>query len=273
MIPYHLTRNPFPEAEWTPEMKPLVVLDGAAHSINELDTRITGDVAYVVGVNQHSFEHVLELVSARTIHFYEMRVADIGSLAGHPEIMELAIHWNTKMEDLTPIKSLPDLTHLVLEHTPGIHDLSALSECKNLEVLEYSGGMWSKNKAKSLEPLAQLSSLKKLRLLNLAVEHGGLKPIAALTHLEDLEVSNQFPAEEYAYLSVHLTDTACAHFAPYIKLEHPIGGKDAMVVGSRKPFLNLEEDADKLTRYEEKFERLRQTYSANKRSGGGAGQT
>ena len=139
------------------------------------------------------------LVLSRVMHFYEMRVVDISALNNNSKLEELAIHWNSKLEDISPLASILKFKGLVLEDTPKIYDLSPLEKCVNLEILEYSGGMWKKNKANSLEYISHLSKLKYLRLLNLSVDSNGLKPLANLMGLEELELSNQLPTDEYAY--------------------------------------------------------------------------
>ena len=114
---------------------------------------------------------------------------------------------------ITLIAKIKCLKGLVLEDTPKISDLSPLSQCIKLESFEFSGGMWKSNKTESLEPISGLPKLSSLRLLNLSVS-SGLKSLASLTSLRELELSNQFPTEEYAYLSVKLDGVHCEYFAP-----------------------------------------------------------
>ncbi len=169
-----------------------------------------------------SFEKALSLVSARVMHFYEMRVADISSLEKNNKLRELAIHWNSRLEDISPIAHIKELKGLVLEDTPKVHDLTPFSRCVTLESLEFSGGMWKKNKASSLETFSRLPALKSVRLLNLAIGSNGLKPLANLSSLAELELSNQFPTEDYAYLAVKLDGVKCEYFSPYVELPNPI---------------------------------------------------
>ncbi len=263
MIPEYLTTNPFPDSKWSSDMRPVVVLDGTAHVLNNIDEPVSADIAYFVGVNQKSFEKAMALINAKVMHFYDMRVSDLTSLHKNIALCELAIHWNSKLEDISPIAKIKGLKSLVLEDTLKVSDLSPLSECIELESFEYSGGMWKKNKTESLEPISKLPKLQSLRLLNLAVT-GGLKPLASLSSLRELELSNQFPTEEYAYLSVMLDCVRCDYFVPYIELPNPIEEKDVMVIGKRKPFLNKQTDAMKLAKYVEQFDGFKRKYAANK---------
>ena len=266
MIPKYLTSNPFPESQWSPNLRPVAVLDGVPFSINSLSEPVSADISYFVGVNQKTFEKVIGLVSSRVMHFYEMRVADISSISQNTKLQELAVHWNSKLEDISPLADVHNLKSLVLEDTPKIYDLSPLEKCLGLECLEYSGGMWKKNNANSLEYISHLPKLKHLRLLNLGVDSHGLKPLANLSVLEELELSNQFPTEDYAYLSVHLKSTECEYFFPYVEMSGDIDGKDVMVIGSRKPFLNKVNDSKKLEKYVKQFDELKAKFTANKAS-------
>lgn len=55
--------------------------------------------------------------------------------------------------------------------------------------------------------------------------------------------------------------TKCDYFHPYVNLgDHPIDGKDIMVIGKRKPFLNSTKDIEKLQRYEKQFKVFQKKY-------------
>ncbi len=139
--------------------------------------------------------------------------------------------------------------------------MSALNLCSKLECLEFSGGIWSKNKVKTLEPISHLPLLNSLKLLNLSIVTNGLKPLVYLPAIKDLECSNQFSTEDFAYLSVKLPHTKCNYFSPYVEISKPVGEKNVMVTGKRKPFLNKSRDSKKLESYVKQFEALRNKYS------------
>ncbi|MES9719726.1 leucine-rich repeat domain-containing protein, partial [Bacillus altitudinis] len=111
-----------------------------------------------------------------------------------------------------------------------------------------------------LQPLRYLKNLKYLCLSNIKVKDESLEPISALEGLKELDISNQFPTEEYARLSVTLPNTKCDRFAPYIFLSSPIVDKDVMVIGKRKPKLNSKVDGKKLQKYEEQFKAYQEKY-------------
>ncbi len=68
--------------------------------------------------------------------------------------------------------------------------------------------------------------MKRWTLTNINVDDQSLEPLSQLHVLETLEISNQFPLEEYAKLSVELSQTECKMFSPYIKLNSSIREND-----------------------------------------------
>ncbi len=251
----------FQEADWAPADRPVLIADGRVLRINELSAPVCARVACVVGVNQPSFANLCRLLRAETLHFHDMRVADIRPLTAIRGLKQLAIRWNNRLADLSPLAQLRQLQVLLLEDTPKVFDLGPISRCSALSALECSGGLWRKNSVASLEPLAELPLLEHLVLTNLKIQAGGLRPLAGCKRLRRLQLSNQFPTEEYAFLSVALPAVACCLFAPYVQLHQPIDGKDIMVVGSRKPFLSSRQDAARLEKYAKAFAALRDHFT------------
>lgn len=138
--------------------------------------------------------------------------------------------------------------------------ISLLAKRPCLEWLHLSGGIWNSLNLNTLQPLRYLNNLKHLGLFNIKVKDESLEPLSDLKGLKELEISNQFPTEEYARLSVALPNTKCDSFEPFIFLSSPIEDKDVMVVGKRKPFLNSKADQKKLQKYEEQFKSYQSKY-------------
>ncbi len=253
-LPSYLCPNPFPDVKWTGEQKPVAIVDGKLFELGSTSDLLTGDVAYVVGLNQKSYIKNVSRFHVRALHFYELRAADLEGLSSD-HIKELAIHWNTKLVDLDAISELENLEYLVLVDIPKIASLASISRLKSLRGVEFSGGIWSKNCADSLEALSELPELEYLKLTNLKVKSGGLRPIAKCLQLRELELSNQFLTEDYAYLTARLPHVKCSMFKPHTDASS-VGEGTVMITGKGKPFLSREKDADKIKQYEEKFARL-----------------
>jgi hypothetical protein len=247
----------FMNATWS-EDRPVLVADGRTHRIRELDAIVEADRAYVVGLAQRDVGRLSKSLRVRAAMFYDMRVADLSFLSAIGDLKMLAIEWNTKVSSLSPLADLVGLERLSLSDTPKATDLSPIARLDRLRALDFSGGIWTKNTAETLDPIGRLTALEELRLTNIRVLKGGLRPLASCRGLLRLDLSNQFDTADYARLSVALPATASDHFAPFIPLGQTVGGKDVMVVGSRKPFLDSTRDAARLKRYVDDFRRFQE---------------
>jgi hypothetical protein len=252
----------FRGVEWGEADRPVLIADGRVLHVRDLDAVVRADAAYVVGLKQGDFDHLTRYLRADVLRFYDMQVPDLSSITRIGQLTTLMIEWNTKATSLEAVGNLSDLEVLSIINTPKMQDLGPIATLTRLHALEYSGGIWSKNVANSLESLGELPELEGLRLTNLRVLDGGLGPLARCRALRRLDVSNQFATADYAYLSVALAQTQCDMFAPYVLLDSPIGDKDVMVVGSGKPFLHSKKDADRLQRYVDEFRRQQERFAA-----------
>ena len=261
-----LTGKDWPDVEWDAADRPLVIADGAVHRVADLTATLEVSAAYVVGVNQRSFEHLSHHLKCIELSFYEMRVADVSGLERFGPLRHLSIRWNTKIETLSPLSRLDRLETLVLEDVPKVNDLTPLTALSRLRGLAYKGGMWNKNRAQTLAPLAELPQLAELHVLNVAVKDDGLRPLASCDALRRLVVSNQFDTKDYALLSVRLPKVECDMFAPFVPASLP-SGEDTMVVGRRKPFLRASEDAARLESYAAQWAALCAAFAAEETEG------
>jgi hypothetical protein len=251
--------NPWPETKWTASDKPVLLVDGELHRTKSLSHGVTGEAAYGVGLGDRDLATLASRVDVERLHLYELRGTDLAVLARLPRLRHLKVHWSTKLTDLSGVATLTRLETLAVVDTPKVNDLAPLAGLEELRALEYSGGSWNKQRAKSLEPIASLPRLEELVLTNLGVESGGLRPLAGCGALRALTLSNQFETDDYAYLSVALPDVECAAFHPWIRASLP-DGRDTMITGKRKPFLNSATDAARIAAYEETFRKLQRRF-------------
>jgi len=255
-IPDYLINNPFPNAGPFPPSRPVAIVDGRYVNDPEAPgSAISGDLAYVVGINARSGPQTLRNIRVNKLRLYEIRCEDLSDLGECSQLTELSLDWSTKVTDLSFIGRLEHLEILVINDFPNAHDLAPLSQCTSLRMLHFSGGMWNKNTASSLAPLADLPNLEFLALWNLKVSES-IRPLHKFKNLRYLEISSQFPTEDLAFLKAKMPNTECENFAPYVKMSTPIGDKDIMVIGSRKPLLNSKSDRIKIKKYEERFNKM-----------------
>ena len=253
--PFLLVKPPWGDFPLEADKDCIVIVDNKQIRIKELKQRLSGEVAYVMGANQKSLNHLCEFLDVKQIDFYQLQAADLSPICQVSRLKHLAIRCNTKVEAIAALSNLA-LSSLILEDTPRLADLEPLGEFKSLSHLTYSGGQGRGNVALTLEPLARIQGLKELVLTNLRIRSGGLEPLASCRDLKQLVISNQFSTEEFALLSVCLPSVECRMFQAWVPRLHQADGEDVMVVGSKKPFLMSSKDSKRIASYEKAFSDL-----------------
>ncbi len=181
-------------------------------------------------------------------------------LAPHGRLAALELSRNTRLADLSALSGFPALRLLSIVSCPKVRDLAPVGELANLEILDLGGGMWNTFRVATLAPVARLEKLRFVALKAIRVEDESLAPLAGRGRLERLELSNQFPTEEFARLSVALPRAACTLFAPYTEVFTGRKAHTVRVTGKRKPILALPDDQAKLDRYVARFRALQDRF-------------
>lgn len=235
-------------------------IHGNAQSLERLSSLKNLKSLSVYTLNQQQFETICRHANPEKIKLYELRANNLAPLTLLTDIKEIELDWNTKATTLWDLSGNPALHKLSINDFSKLSDISYLQNARNITELSLTGGIWNKLKLHSLSPLKSLDSLNKLTLANLSLEQGGLEPITHLHNLKELTVSNQFPTEEYARLSVALPNTKCQYFAPYVTVKGIYSDKDIMPVGKGKPWLNSTKDKAKLEKLTANFAALQARY-------------
>ena len=216
-----------------------------------------GRLVHVYAANDKTFGPICDAIRPEKLMLGELRAEDLTPLRGLAELNELHLNWAPKVLDLAPLTALEGLRLLTIRDCTKLRDLEPLGTLTQLRELEICGSFAVDMKVESLVPLGRLDRLERLIMTCLKVaDPEGLRPLAGCTGLSYLHVPYNFPVEHYPYLMAHLPETDCAAFAPYVKVLSPYKGKDIMVVGKRRPFLNSTKDAARIRKYVEAFEAL-----------------
>jgi Leucine-rich repeat (LRR) protein len=241
----------------------VLFINGKTKNIQRLKSFTKLQKLWVYNTNQEQFNTIMTLVNPKMLQMVQMRVEDLTLLGSLSNIEILALDWNTKAKKLWEMTNNRALKSLSIKDFPKLDDNSLMQTCpKHLESLVLSSGEWNKLKISTLHSLEHLMNLNYVSLIGVHVKDESLKPISHLNGLKKLDIStNTFPTEEYARLSVALRKTECAAFQPYIHFSPPIGDKDVLVVGKRKPFLNSKADVKRLQKYEDEYKVFQEKYN------------
>lgn len=233
---------------------------GRTKNLDRLAELTSLEALWIGDLREAQFTRIVSLIDPLYLLFDGLRVADLSPLGRLQQLQALEIRWNTKVSDISFLHNLTGLRLFALYHCPKVHDIGPISALRSLEVLDLFGGMWSTFKPDTLKPLENLEKLWGLSLKAIRVGDQSLEPVANLKQLRYLELSNQFPTEEYARLSVALPDTECTHFAPYFDFFAGEDAKQVMVTGKGKPVLSLPKDSARLERYVQRFQDLQESF-------------
>jgi hypothetical protein len=148
-------------------------------------------------------------------------------LAGATSLEHLMLHYAHHLIDLSFLRDLPALRTLELADMNRL-DLNTMPELPQVIGMQLAGGMWSKFKVQSFAPLTRLPNLRYLEMVSMRTADGSLRPLAELTHLEELNMPNYGAIEEFARLSGALPNTLGSVLTPFFT---PINGGVARAVG------------------------------------------
>ncbi|MEO1639773.1 MAG: hypothetical protein AAFU41_11065 [Pseudomonadota bacterium] len=236
-----------------------VFVDGQLYRILDIKSRIFGRAAFGYSVNEKELVHLCDHVDVGTLGFKGLRTTTISPLLKLTQLRMLSLWWVQKLADISPLAGM-DLEVLVLDDIRNNQDIAAVGEIAGLRALTVSGAMHNDHKIASLLPLTQLDNLEELKFIAMKLDDDTLRPLAECPALRDAQLANTYPTEDYAYLTAKRPDLRSTALAAY----QPAGqGKEVMVTGRRKPFLHLEKDAERLAKYQAKWDALVAGFAAD----------
>src|SRR5215831_4209599 len=242
---------PFPDVIWSAADKPVIIVDGVKFPQISLSRETRGVLAYGVGLGDEDIETVGRLLKVSALSLYEVRATSLEPLGRMETLRRLCVVWTRKLKSVSFLESCRNLEMFILSDIGKITSIDPISGLKYLTHLEVSGGVETVAKLETLKPISGCKNLSSLSLSNIRVADDDLQFAAEIPTLKELHLSNQWPTEQYALLAKRLKHVTCDHLRPWIKLEQAIDGKDVMVVGRGKPFLNSQKDAARIRRYED----------------------
>lgn len=142
----------------------------------------------------------------------------ISSLAPLPALTRLeALHLGSSpgITDIKVLAGMSPLRWLQLDNLKTISDLSPLGGLTALEGLGFTGAEGKRQTVDSLAPLAALTRLRWLHLGSIHVADGSLRPLGKLAALRWLGLGNFFALGEFAWLAAALPETSGDWLLPY----------------------------------------------------------
>jgi hypothetical protein len=251
----------------------LMLRDGGCGKFSEADLdaialRPDATALRVSGLDQSTFEAFVARYGRQftALHFLGCPlIHDFSPLEGLPDLILVSINWNQRTTRLWDLSKTPNLNGLGFESFTRLRDLGDLTNAVAIEEVIFGDQLWGKSTVASLEPIAKVTTLRRLGFVVGKVEDGRIQPLADLPLLERFDCSsNLFTTEQLAWLRAHLPDSVEGRvLAPFEKFDQPLPNpnghgpdRDVLVMGKRKPFLNSHADAARLQRYVDEYWKL-----------------
>ncbi len=150
------------------------------------------------------------------LHLGLNEISDLVSLKGLTNLIELDLHRNKKISDISPLKNLTSLRHLSLRGNT-ISDMSPLKDLATLTFLHIGY-----NNISDLSPLKDLTTLTFLNLDdNRISDLSPLKDLPNLTelHLDDNNISDMTPLKDLTTLTfLNINDNRISDLSPLTNL-------------------------------------------------------
>ncbi len=130
-----------------------------------------------------------------------MRGSDLKNLAGLVHLQRLVIVGSSRLKALDGVEQLKALRELLLVLVTGITSLKPLASLTGLTDLCVEGGFSKLLRFPTLQSLAPLHSLTRLRLASIRIDDRSLQPLHGLEALRDVFIAKAFPAQEFRLLA------------------------------------------------------------------------
>ncbi len=229
-------------------------------SIDTIAAAPRASTLIISGLHQDTFEYLVERYGGqfRAIYFYKCpRVEDLSKLEKLDSLEYLLYYWNQKAHRLWDLTRNIRLKGLQLRDFRHLHRLDEVARCATLETLWFDHSVWNRNALESLGPLSSMNALRSLVFSAEKIADDDVAPLTSIRNLQALYFpSKLFTTEQVAYLTAHLKkrNVVSDVLQAYRVLEQPIGDKDCLVIGKRKPFLNRVRDRRRLEKYIRAFD-------------------
>jgi hypothetical protein len=233
-----------------------------AKDLEPISERPDATAITISGLDQDTFEHFVSGYGRQFagIHFWKCpRIADLSPLQDLPQLTHVAFYWNQRTTRLWDLSATPSLRGLHFEDFTRLNILDDLAAGSSLEELGFGNAVWVTSAYETLDPLAGLGRLRHLDFSAKHILDDRIQPLASLTALESVSFPTRlFTTEQCAWLRARLPVTATGRvLEPSMKLDKPlVNGKDTLIIGKRKPWLNSGKDAERIARYEAQFWQL-----------------
>jgi hypothetical protein len=153
-----------------------------------------------------------EISKLRNLVYLNLEIVTADSLKALSKLEKLKtlkIYGVRKANDFSSLMEIPSLQNLFIENAKHLHTLEDFSEAHHIKALGVEGGMYTKQKIDSLQPLEGLKELEVLYMSSVQLKDKNLNCLASIPQLKALECARFAPKKNFEQLRRLLPDLEC----------------------------------------------------------------
>ena len=159
---------------------------------------------FATHTTQSLFDSACKLTNLVGLNIKWSNIKTLDNINNLKHLKYLRIGSSAQIESIAPLSGLTNLEVLVIENFKKISDFSLLSTLTNLKFLTIEGGMYTKQKVDSFEPISNLTDLIYFSSLMTTCKDKRINPILRLKNLRTLNWGFDLSKEDMARLKKEL---------------------------------------------------------------------
>ena len=227
------------------------------------------DVVNIVGLRQDTFDYFIKTYGHqfKAIRFSNLKyVENLALLGTLPQLEYVHLFANQKATALWNMKCNTSLTGLCIEDFTKLTSIQGIETAPALKELDVGNSMWMTMVIDSLMPVSN-TKIERLAFNGRAIADNDLSFLEYLPHLKKFDfTTNMLTTEQVAWIVSNFPQVE--GYALKSKLdcmlldsnENMILVPHAMIIGKRKPSLRVKGNEQKIQRYLDSFEKLKNKY-------------
>lgn len=160
-------------------------------------------------VNQSFLEEISKLEDLEFLDMEKVTAENFDSLKKLKRLRYLRLDGVKKAREFKPLVEIPSLEKLFIESASKLHSIDFLKDANTLVVLGVEGGMYTKQKIASLQPLSNLEALEALYLSSVQLEDKNLDCLSSNPKLNYLSSARFAPKTSFDSLRKLMPNLIC----------------------------------------------------------------
>ncbi|MBK8466490.1 MAG: hypothetical protein IPL32_11720 [Chloracidobacterium sp.] len=153
---------------------------------------------------QQLFDSVCRLENLVGLKVKWSNIKSLDNLSALRKLRYLGIGSSSQVQSILPLTEMTQLQVLFIENFKRITDFSPLVTLKDLRFLSIEGGMYTKQKVDTFEPISELSNLIHFSAVMISCPDKRIDPILKLKKLKALKWFRTLPTEDIDRLKSEL---------------------------------------------------------------------